>query len=68
MDKTETILLGIACFLLGGTITLIITIITSQGTYKDGQIDALNGKIYYCLVEQDNLELNWEYNPEGCAK
>lgn len=30
-------------------------------TYIDGQIDALNGKVLYHLVKQENGELIWEH-------
>ena len=33
----------------------------SNDTYKDGQIDAINGKIHYELVEQPNGTTEWEF-------
>lgn len=29
--------------------------------YRDGQIDAINGKLSYQLTQQDNEELTWEF-------
>ena len=34
--------------------------------YRQGQIDAVTDKMYYCLEKQDNNEFTWEYHLEGC--
>lgn len=38
-----------------------LTIHLSGHTYKDGQIDALNGKIKYEIQKQENGTTEWVY-------
>lgn len=53
MDK---FVLGV---LVGGAFTVWL-IIAIKSTYRDGQIDALQGKVKYELVLQPNGERLWE--------
>jgi hypothetical protein len=59
--------------MVGGIIFILLFItfgfiVGRENGYKDGQIDALTGKIVYCLERQANNELIWMYRKEGCEK
>ena len=59
--------------MVGGIIFILLFIVFGfiagqEDGYKDGQIDALVGKIVYCLERQANSELIWMYRKEGCEK
>jgi hypothetical protein len=56
MDKVDTFLMG-ACFSL---LFVIVLILISPDWYKQGQIDALTGKVKYHLVIQDDSTKTWE--------
>jgi len=53
MDKI-TIIISIIMFCLA------IFLISFDHGYKHGQIDAINGKIKYKLVKQNNGSIKWE--------
>lgn len=56
-------------FFIGAVIFLLSIIPYAVGQrwgYRDGQIDALNGKIYYRLEKQDNSEFQWVECPATC--
>lgn len=60
MGKVEAGLLG---FLLGVVCGMLLIALLEElfdETYKDGQIDALSGKIKYELVRHDNHTVTWE--------
>jgi K+-transporting ATPase A subunit len=42
------------------TILYVAWVTRDEKTYKQGQVDAINGHIYFHLVEQDNGELKWQ--------
>jgi hypothetical protein len=48
--------LAVSCVLLG----YIISNIARGNSYKEGQIDALTGKIKYELVTNDDMTKTWE--------
>ena len=55
-EKVDKFLLLIILIL----VILFVTVsISGTGEYKRGQIDAINGKIYYELREMDNGEMKW---------
>ncbi len=50
-------------FLIGamvGTALFLLISLSTGSTYKNGQIDAINGKIYYHVVAQDDGTTAWE--------
>lgn len=47
-------------------VAVAITIGAYRVGYQTGQIDALTGKVYYCLEKQASYELTWQYHSEGC--
>ncbi len=56
----------LAGIVLGIALTLIIlTSFDMLDNYQDGQIDAINGEIYYELQKQDDNSMEWTYVPEG---
>ena len=61
MHNTEDL---VRAFFLGVLVTLGIIggLISITGdTYKHGQIDAINGKVKYHLVKQEDNSMTWEY-------
>ena len=46
--------------ILGLGLGVLIMAFILGGSYKKGQIDAINGKIYYELVKQSNNTIKWE--------
>lgn len=48
------------CFGLFIVFLLILTTNPRENFYKKGQIDAINGKIAYHLVKQENGSTIWE--------
>jgi hypothetical protein len=60
-------------FILGVVVTLIFMVIvvatiTRPFDYRQGQIDALNGQIYYELQTQEDNSVQWVHVPEGVKK
>ena len=58
-SKYTVIFLMIVAFLIG----LFVSVQLARAmwpTYKEGQIDALTGKVKYVLVQKPNKEMIWE--------
>jgi hypothetical protein len=58
--STDEIVLLIIGFAIG-MLFIVFMETVSDYTYRDGQIDCINGEIQYELVKQGNNELKWEY-------
>ena len=59
----ETIPL-ILCFILMGFILGDIIALCKGDTYRDGQIDAINGKIFYHLEKNEDGSTSWIYKEQ----
>ena len=60
-DKIEGFLIGLVTgILVMGIMALIVT----NGNYKDGQIDALTGKIKYELKKQEDGQTIWVHKDD----
>jgi len=59
IDTLVTVFLGGIVFTLG-CVWLLMTL-TGQYTYKQGQIDCINGKVRYHLVKQEDGSTSWEH-------
>jgi len=57
---SKNILIGYCSFLAGMIITFLF-LCAFDRTYKDGQIDAINGNIKYELVKRSDGTTKWEY-------
>lgn len=64
---SDSTLYPLLLLLVALTFVLGIFVGHSNG-YKIGQIDALTGKVYYCLEKQESFELAWQYHSEGCKR
>lgn len=51
------------CFMIGTAYK-----IGYDSGHRAGQVDALNGKIHYRLVRQENNEFLWVQCPDVCSK
>ncbi len=61
-DAIGTFLLAMLC-----AISIAIGVWLGYGMgYREGQIDALNGEIYYKLEKQDDSEFKWVECPGIC--
>ena len=50
-------------------LAIFISVLGKQvGIYQEGQIDAINGKIYYELQKQDDNTTEWIYVPDGVSE
>ena len=61
MDKTDRILTGIIWFLVGVFISVCFVLIWNPGEiyYRQGQIDALTGKVEYELKSNPDSTVTW---------
>jgi hypothetical protein len=56
------------CWSIGLMMGVMLSIIAdscSNNTYKDGQIDAINGKVYYELRSQEDGTTDWVFISEN---
>ena len=63
-DGAYTFLFGVITGLLLATAAVGL-VISNYGNYRDGQVDALNGRVYYELVRQEDGSTEWNYVPDG---
>ena len=61
MDKSlGVIFLCLWCALLGFMLCLEVLLVLGN-TYRHGQIDAINGKIFYHLEKNEDGSMSWIY-------
>ena len=56
-DKVKTVIYWLVFIII---CLILINIGVYYGQYKDGQIDAINGKIYYELIESEDRSTQWK--------
>lgn len=62
-DSADAFLIFILGMLCGVVLLAAIEVVCGK-TYKQGQIDAINGEVKYHLVEQDDKSVEWRRNSE----
>jgi len=63
MDDYTAEFFMVIAFLIGLLIGSFLVPKTLGFDYKTGQIDAINGEIYYELKVQEDGSTDWKYNP-----
>lgn len=66
METANKIAFIIFILLIAGLVSLVPYSMGHKTGYKSGQIDALNGKIYWQLKRQDDSEFRWIECPDVC--
>ena len=65
MSDAEKFAVGVIFGFLLGCIVMVGFAVSTGSTYPGGQIDCLNGRIFYELVEQEDGTTKWETKKGG---